>query len=241
MAVPVLGPRSSAASIAAASPQFAVLPVGACEQHGPHLPIGTDAMVAGWLADHVCQRLGGLRLPVLAYGTSAEHSGFAGTIALRPQTLAAVVEDVAVSCTRMGIRRLAILSAHGGNWVLRPTVRDINVRQPECTVLLVPESVVWADSFDGDLHAGHSETSIVMCLDPEAVGEPPEDFVPDVPREALDVLSMRALTPDGVWGRPSQASRQYGEEFLEGMAQRVEEYLRTTFPMLAARREELPT
>lgn len=236
-----LGPRSTSAMISQAAPPFALLPVGSCEQHGPHLPVGTDATTAGWVGQRVCDQIGGLLLPVLAYGTSAEHRGFAGTISLRPQTLAAIIDDVAASCVACGIRRLAIVSGHGGNWILRPAVRDINVQRQDCTVLLVPEAVMWADEFANDLHAGRTETSMMLHLDPEAVGTPPPDFVPDTPREALDVLSMRQLTPDGVWGRPSQASAEYGETFLAGMAQRVADYLRDTFTTLATRREETLT
>lgn len=233
-----LGPRSSSTSIAAVLPTLAVLPIGACEQHGPHLPIGTDAMVAASLADIVSSELAALRLPVLAYGTSAEHRGLHGTMSLRPQTLAAVVHDIADSCAEAGISRLAIVSGHGGNWILRPTIRDINARCRDHTVGLVPESVIWADSLADDLHAGFTETSLMMHLDPGAVGALPPDFLPNVPREALDILPMRELTPDGIWGKPSRASAEQGKHLLDAMAQRIINYLNTTFVMLATRREE---
>lgn len=233
-----LGPRSSSTSIAAVLPTLAVLPIGACEQHGPHLPIGTDAMVAESLADIVSSELAALRLPILAYGTSAEHRGLHGTMSLRPETLAAVVQDIADSCVASGIKRLAILSGHGGNWILRPTIRDINARHQDRTVWLVPESVIWADSFAEDLHAGATETSLMLYLDPDAVGTPPPDFVPDVPREALDLLPIRQLTPHGIWGRPSQASAAMGEDVLNAMAHRIANHLNTTFAALAAQREE---
>ena len=234
----VLDPRSSAATIASALPELAILPIGACEQHGPHLPVGTDAMVAEALTDIVSRELGALRLPILAYGTSAEHRGLSGTMSLRPETLAAVVRDIADSCVASGIHRLAILSGHGGNWILRPTIRDINARHEDRTVWLVPEAVIWADSFAEDLHAGATETSLMLHLDPDAVGTPPPDFVPDVPREALDILPIRALTPDGIWGRPSQASAAKGEDVLNAMAHRIANHLNTTFAPLAAQREE---
>lgn len=237
----LLSPRSSASAIAAAAPSLAVLPVGACEQHGPHLPIGTDAMVTGWLAEQVSRNLGALQLPVLAYGTSAEHRGFPGTMSLRPETLAAVVQDIVDSCAASGITRISVVSGHGGNWVLRPAIRDINARHPDRTVGLVPEAVIWADSFAGDLHAGATETSMVMHLDPGAVGTAPPDFVPDAPREALDILSMRELTPDGVWGHPSKASADHGKQYLTAMVERVTDYLKTTFAALATQREESPS
>lgn len=233
-----LDSRSSSTAIATERPRLAVLPIGACEQHGPHLPIGTDVITAAWLAQVVSREVGAFQLPVIAYGTSAEHRGFPGTMSLRPETLAAVVTDISDSCAASGIRRLAVVSGHGGNWILKPAIRDINARHPDRSVGLVPESVIWADTFTDDLHAGATETSIVLHLDPGAVGELPQDFVPSAPREALDFLSMQALTPDGVWGSPSQASADQGAKFLAGMAQRVAEYLRTTFTRLAEQREE---
>ena len=237
MPVPLLDRRSSTTQIAEARPELAVLPIGSCEQHGPALPIGTDAMVAETVAREVCERVGALMLPVLAYGTCAEHRGFPGTVSLRPQTLAAVVEDVVQSCVEAGIGRLAILSGHGGNWILRPTTRDINARVDGCSVVVIPETVLWSDSMATDLHAGMTETSMMLHLDAEAVGVPPPDFEPDTPREALDLLTMAQVTPDGVWGAPSKASAAFGEEFLAGMVTRATAYLQGPFEDLVALRE----
>lgn len=238
MAGNTLNPHSSTTQIAEAAPTMAILPIGSCEQHGPHLPIGTDAMTATWLADSVSRELGALRLPTLAYGTSAEHRGFAGTVSLGAETLAAVVRDIADAVADSGIKRLAVISGHGGNWILKPTVRAINAQHPGRTVGLVPEPVIWQDSFADDLHAGATETSIVMHLAPTAVGAFPADFVPDVPREALDLLPMSQLTPEGIWGSPSRASAEQGGKILTEMADRVATYLAATFTMFAKQREE---
>jgi creatinine amidohydrolase len=233
----LISARLSSRAVAEAGPEFALLPVGACEQHGSHLPLATDAMTASHVGARVCEELGGFLLPTLPYGTSSEHRGFFGTITLRPKTLATVVEEVVLSCMDFGVRRLVVLSGHGGNWILRPAVRDINVRVARATVMLVPEHVLWQDAFDGDLHAGAKETSIVFHLDPDAVTESPPDFVPSYPREALDVLPMRSISPTGIWGRPSQASAEEGEGFLNAAVDRVSAYLRTTLNKLAFERE----
>lgn len=231
----LISTRLSTVQLKESHPRFALLPVGACEQHGPHLPLHTDALTATHIASAVCERLGGLLLPTLPYGTSAEHRGFTGTITLRPETLAAVVEDVIVSCMDFGITRVAVLSGHGGNWILRPAVRDINVRHPEMIAMLIPEHVLWNGAFEGDLHAGRKETSIVLHLDPDAVGEPPTDFVPAEPREVLDVRPMKSVSPTGIWGRPSEGSAQEGRSFLDDAAGRVGDYLQTR--LLPARKQ----
>lgn len=225
----LISSRSSSREVEQLDAPFALLPVGACEQHGPHLPLATDAMTASHVGEKVCRRLGGFLLPTLPYGTSAEHRGFAGTITLRPKTLAAVVDDIVASCLAFGASFIAVLSGHGGNWILRPTVREINVRRPEASVILVPEQILWGGGFEDDLHAGAKETSVVLHLDPEAVGDLPPDFVPDHPREALDRLAMREISPSGVWGRPSRGSAEEGRRFLDDAVERVTAYLRKTF------------
>ncbi len=233
-----LSGRASSAEVARSRPSLALLPIGSFEQHGPHLPLWTDALIAATVADLVADRLGAMVLPTIPYGTSAEHRGLPGSVWLREETLASMVEDVVVSCAGSITSRIAVLSGHGGNWVLRPAVRAINARYPGLSVGLVPEAVLWGDVLAGDLHAGAVETSIVMHLQPDAVGSLPDDFVPDAPREALDLLSMRELTPDGVWGFPSKASAASGTETVDQMAARVHQYLITTFVELATRREQ---
>jgi creatinine amidohydrolase len=223
--------------VAKAAPTLALLPIGACEQHGPHLPLDTDTFFAAWAAERICERVDALLLPALPYGTSAEHRGSAGTMSLRPATLAALVEDIAESCAASGIRRLAILSGHGGNWILRPTVRDINARHPDRTVLVIPERIMWHVPIEDDLHAGALETSIMMHLDPSAVGPIPADFRPDCPREALDALPLSELTPDGMWGHASTATAADGDVVLRALVERVCDYLGDEFADLCQRRE----
>lgn len=229
--------RSTAADVASDLPALTLLPIGSFEQHGPHLPLWTDALIASTVAARVGEQMGAMVLPTIPYGTSAEHRGFPGSVWLREETLALVVEDLALSCARSVTSRVAILSGHGGNWILRPAVRAINARHRDLSLGLVPEAVLWGDVLAGDLHAGAVETSVVMHLDPDSVGRLPDDFVPDVPREALDLLSMQDLSPDGVWGFPSKASAASGKETLSQMAARVHNYLATTFMELVSRRE----
>jgi creatinine amidohydrolase len=100
------------------------LPLGATEQHGPHLPLGTDTVRASALAERLAERLGPgfLVAPALPFGCCDEHAGFPGLLGLQHETLARVIVDLARRLTGWGVRRPVLLSAHGGNggrWISR--------------------------------------------------------------------------------------------------------------------------
>jgi creatinine amidohydrolase len=209
--------------------EVAVLPFGAIEQHGPHLPIGTDWLVAQAVARSLAEELGALLLPALPYGTSGEHMAFAGTVTLRPSTLAALFEDIVVSLRAHGVRRIVVVSTHGGNWVLKPTLRELNHRYPDIKVIwadgVLPER---GDVLPEDIHAGRGETAAMLHLRPDLVREVTRDL--DDPgalgQEFLDYVGMDLATSQGVWGRPSEATAQLGEERMAERVRRQAEYVR---------------
>src|SRR5438309_1400121 len=100
---------------------IAIWPIGAVEQHGAHLPVSTDVLLAEALAERIARPLGAYLLPVLPITCSIEHRLSRGTVYVRAETLAAVVRDVAASLQESGFRRLVLVNAHGGNWILKPT------------------------------------------------------------------------------------------------------------------------
>jgi len=104
----------------------AVLPIGAVEQHGGHLPLGTDTMLARAVAEPIARSLNAYLLPPLAITCSMEHRKAKGTVYLRAETLAHVVRDIAASLRDSGFTRLILINFHGGNWVVKPTIREIN-------------------------------------------------------------------------------------------------------------------
>jgi creatinine amidohydrolase len=229
--------ENTSAEIGAAGLTTAVLPFGAIEQHGPHLPIGTDWLIAQEVARRLAEELGALLLPAMPYGCSREHMAFAGTVTLRPSTLAAVLEDVVDSLRAHGIRRVVVVSTHGGNWILKPTLREINYRYPDV-------KVIWASGVvpgEGapvpeDIHAGRRETSAMLHLRPDLVrGE--LDGLDDpgrVGQEFLDYAGVDALSRAGVWGRPSQASGEAGRAQFEDAARAQAAYVRWVLGRLAA-------
>src|SRR6266542_3229740 len=119
----------------------AVLPVGSFEQHGDHLPLITDTVVACSIARRIAAEYGLFLLPPITVSCSHEHVGFAGTVSISARTLIAMVTDITDSLRASGIDRLAIVNGHGGNYVLANVVQEANVAEPQMT--LFPNRQDW--------------------------------------------------------------------------------------------------
>ena len=158
----------------------AVLPLGATEQHGPHLPLSVDRdlidAVTAEMLGHLAAAQSVLVLPTLAVTKSNEHRDFPGTLALGPKTLLAVLRDIAGSVARGGVRRLVLFSGHGGNTALL----QVAAREMRIDHGLIVASCGWfgfaetAGLFDPaeyarDVHAGDAETSAMLAVRPERV------------------------------------------------------------------------
>ena len=155
-----------------------IQPIGAVEQHGPHLPLVTDALVAEVVARTAVERLGGASnmwvLPTLHYGKSTEHLGRAGTIAMSTATLQAMCMDLGESLARSGVRKLVFVNGHGG----QPSLLDVVARDIRHHFGLevfpvmpsrfpLPDGVEDPDPFG--IHGGFVETSLMLALAPELV------------------------------------------------------------------------
>ena len=168
----------------AARPGSTVIwPFGACEQHGPQLPLNTDALFADRITDAVLARLDPelpiWRLPVQGLGFSPEHQGFAGTLSLSADLLIALVQQVGRQLEQAGFQRLVLLNGHGGQiGLLEVAGRSLRAQHPRLAVLpcfiwrgpegiadLIPEP----ERSQG-LHAGLAETSLMLHLAPELTG-----------------------------------------------------------------------
>jgi creatinine amidohydrolase len=157
-----------------------VLPVAAVEQHGPHLPLGTDALISRGIVDATLARLGVqqtvLVLPPLEIGASAEHMDFAGTLSIDNTTLSAVWLDVGASVARAGLRKLVILNTHGGQRsivdlaALRLRIdHDMLVARCNYFSFGAPDGLFDADEWSHGIHGGEVETSLMLHLHPELV------------------------------------------------------------------------
>jgi creatinine amidohydrolase len=213
----------TAAEIERAAPAMAVLAVGSIEQHAAHLPLDTDYAIASRSGAAVAAALGAFLLPALPYSTCLEHLGFPGVVCMRPDTLRRVVEDVAWSAGRWGIRHLALISCHGGNFILNPTAREWNMTDRTPRIISV-DFYAGIDTSHENLHACEVETSIMLHIAPDRVHlDRARDFVPGNPREDLTMLGMKRISPTGVWGYPTRATAEKGARWLD---QGVEECAR---------------
>jgi creatinine amidohydrolase len=210
----VIGTDNTSPEIGGAARDTAILGIGSLEQHSLHLPVETDFFFASRVSREVAERLEAVLLNPLPYSTSLEHLDFAGTVTLKPETLRAVVWDIAESVLRWGIRYLVLLNAHGGNFCLIPTARQWNMDKKIPHLLLVEFFSGLSDTGD-NLHAGEVETSMMLHLAPERVRtDKPEDFVPEWSRADLTHFGMRGISPTGVWGYPSRGTAEKGAKWF---------------------------
>ncbi|HXF31556.1 MAG TPA: mycofactocin biosynthesis peptidyl-dipeptidase MftE [Solirubrobacterales bacterium] len=196
-----------------AGPAVLVVPLGATEQHGPHLPLGTDTAIAVALAETAADLPWVRVAPPLAYGSSGEHQAFAGTLSIGAAATELVLVELGRSATET-FAAVLFLSAHGGNAAplaaavarLRDEGRDVRA---------------WAPRFGGDLHAGRTETSLMLALAPGSVraGRDPGNraALPDL-IDDLRVGGVRPLAPNGVLGDPTDASKEEGGELFASAA-----------------------
>jgi mycofactocin system creatininase family protein len=182
-----------------------VVPLGATEQHGPHLPLGTDTIISSALASSVRDAV---IAPALPYGSSGEHAGFPGTLSIGQAALSHVLVELVRSSH---FARVLFVSAHGGNAEpLAAAVRELRSEGREV--------LTWSPRWKGDAHAGRIETSLMLALAPELVGPARvagnvTPLVELMPRLRSD--GVRAVSPNGVLGDPSGASAEEGRSLLD--------------------------
>lgn len=197
--------------------ELALLPVGAVEQHGPHLPVDTDARLAGAAAAALSrERPGSVSLPVLPYGASGEHQGFPGTVSTGTDALATLVLELgrSVSCWA---DRLLVVNAHGGN--LEAMGRAVaRLRYEGRDAAWLPCRTAERDT---DTHAGHAETSLLLHLDPAAVRMDLAE--PGCTRPLPEILpalrdgGVAAVSANGVLGDPTTASAAEGDRLWRAL------------------------
>jgi len=207
----------------------AVLAVGSTEYHGDHLPYGTDTMVSTYLAESVAERVEGLLvLPPMPFGMSLHYASFPIAISLTTETLVRVLQEVFESLLRHGILKLLIVNGHDGNIAaIETAAREFRVEHPEMTIAvleawwetagkLLPEGTfeVWG----GLGHAGEGETSMMLAVRPDLVemGRA-RGVVPELPAHVQLKWIFRELTPYGVTGDPTKATKEKGEKMKRAL------------------------
>jgi creatinine amidohydrolase len=205
----------------------AILPVGATEQHGPHLGCGMDAILADRLCVAVGKNTGVLVLPALPYGCSIGHSRrWPGTLTLSPTTLIETVEQIGTSAYHSGVRRLFIVNTHIGNAaplrcaldLLRSTHDDLMAALINSPA--ISERVRALHFADGeDWHANDAETSLMLAVAPGLVRRDLCQSADDPDRTEGLVFAhpVNRTSTNGVTGRPSLATEEKGRALFDWM------------------------
>ncbi|GAB4385283.1 MAG: creatininase family protein [Elainellaceae cyanobacterium] len=216
-------------------------PIGAIEQHGPHLPLVVDSAIATAVVGHALAQLDSeipaYALPTLCYGKSNEHWHFPGTVTLTAQTLISTLMEVGESLYRAGFRKLALVNGHGGQpQIMEIVARDLHQRYDGFMVFPLfvwrvpdlPVELLSPEEAEYGIHAGDAETSLLLSILPDQVRmeKAVKEYPHDLPRDS--VLSMegklpfawttRDLSRSGVLGDATVATKEKGDRFLEALA-----------------------
>jgi len=226
--------------------QVCVLPCGAIEQHGPHLPLFVDAEIGTRLGAEVARRLGkAVVAPTVRVGCSEHHMSFAGTLTLKESTFKAVCTDYCTSLARHGFKRIILLPSHGGNFKpLEEVLAEINVAVGSgCSVQaftdLMEIVTVWKQTSDsicglGDRVGGHAdiaESSIMLALHPGLVDEAAADtgLVGELSQDLVERImsdGMKSVTPNGILGDARGMSKELGERLIRATSDMIADRFR---------------
>jgi len=209
----------------------AVVPVGSCEQHGPHLPIDTDAYDAFWLSLKAAEKAKcAIVAPPLNYGVSLHHMDFPGTVTLSPHTLEQVAYEMVYSLTKHGFKKILFENGHGGNTpALEAAVQrikaDTNAFVVIDTVSLIPDFIEKFIETTYDAHAGEFETSTTLAnrenfvvkerIKKPKIKLPNSKYTKIGLKETGPKVSWgfrtKEISETGVIGDPTKASKEKGE------------------------------
>jgi creatinine amidohydrolase len=198
----------------------AILPIGAVEEHGPHLPLSTDSLQPEFVAMQVAKEVGNAYvLPILKYGQCSSTRNFPGTISVRFESLSMIVEDILMELHRNGFRNIVVLSGHAGRLhmaALRLAAEHVLEKHPELKLMVLSDyDIAYAmkeiEMPKDDGHAGMIETSRVMAIRPDLVKGKAKPCHPEFPKYRILPDAQRYF-PDGVMGDPQLATREFGEK-----------------------------
>ncbi|MDQ3883918.1 MAG: creatininase family protein [Thermoproteota archaeon] len=221
MSLPVFGMNEHDFRIGLKRIRRAIIPVGSLEQHGAHLPLSTDSIIAEYFARMVAEKIGAFVMPVFSYGVSFEHKPMFN-VSLRNSTLSTMICDACTSLAEMRIRHIIVVNGHHGNTgalqyisqeLHNKIARNVNVHAIHYWQMMRRD-------FD---HAGEVETSLVLAIAPELVHmnrAMPNSKKLSKSRAAYSSItnvpgSFPKITGNGVWGNPRKATAAKGENLIK--------------------------
>ena len=227
-----------------------ILPAGSVEQHGPHLPTGTDIFASNVIGHAVAERMEGLLLPATPFGVTPMHAPFEGTITLTPDTYMRVTTETCVSTARHGAKCLLILNWHEGNIPSLAIAAEALHREHGMTVLTVQACYVaeelYGKSCNGLTHGGEIEALAVLAFRPDLVHLDRIDYSSDHThghkmdklrrtRSYQPVLTdIRSIAPTGWFGSPQHATAEKGARMLADIAEAIAKEAADIFRQLDA-------
>jgi creatinine amidohydrolase len=214
---------------------FVIVPIGSTEQHGKHLPLDNDSYTAleisKLVAEKLKEKLKILIAPLIPYGMSEHHMDFPGTITLRVETLINVIEDICISLSRHGFKRILILNGHGGNTAaIRVAVQELNLKYGLNVYALNWWDLV-SDIFKSIYntpitHADEGETAVAYALNQRVV----KDFMEGSGNYGEETIlytskRMKEYTSTGSMGHPEKALKEHGEAIVNSVVNRLADEL----------------
>ncbi len=221
-----------------------IIVVGSIEQHGPHLPISTDTLIADELAMRIARKLGNaLAAPTIRPGCSEHHMSLPGTISLRPEVLLEILRDYCRSLANHGFKKIVLLSSHGGNFAPLETFAPGLVREfPQLRIVHYGDLRGFMDAWREEVtrlglspekaggHACLGETSEILRIRADLVRE--DCFEPGFVGSSRGLISkilrdgIQAVTQNGILGDPRGANPETGEALLEALSVHLSEWAR---------------
>ncbi len=222
-----------------------LVPVGSTEQHGPHLPVGTDALMATAMSERIAAELCGrgkpcVVAPTIAVANSTHHMSFAGSLTLKPQTYMQMLQEYCESIAAHGFHKIVLVNGHGGN-VAPTNAALININEKlgfpvYFTGYWAGDATAQSDVLEtqqGMIHACEGETSLVMGVDEtlvdpiykETTGNMGYDFGPEDEGVLETFHRMESHTPNGVMGNACYAAKEKGDAMIARMVQGMADVL----------------
>jgi len=224
-----------------------IIPVGSVEQHGPHLPLSTDTIIAEHIATRVASQVPCILFPTLSISYSLEHADFPGTVSFTLQTFSSIIAEIADNLLNSGFKTLIVINGHGGNRaILDSSITSIKHAHPDLelysfTILDIARKrfrEIRKSTRTMIGHADELETSMMLAILPgvvqmsKAVTEEPT-FPPSISLESEDLVNVtygwktKDVTKSGVIGNPNFATPETGRLLLDYVVQTISSIIGT--------------